>query len=77
MKLRVLSETTLFHALLKKNYQNGVVLNRTVAFLLPLDAQKTGEEEGFFPLFSPTFLLSLSLLKLKKTPTQIPHLPEY
>jgi hypothetical protein len=52
-------------------------LNDIASFLLPLDTQKIGEEKGFVPLFSPTFLLSLSLLKLKKTPTQIPHFPEY
>jgi hypothetical protein len=46
----------------KEKAQNGAVLNGTVAFLLPLDVQKIGEEEGFIPLFSPTFLLSLSLL---------------
>jgi hypothetical protein len=43
----------------KKRAQNGAVLNGSVAFLLPLDEQKTGEEEGFVPLFSPTSLLSL------------------
>jgi hypothetical protein len=53
----------------KEKAQNGAVLNGTVAFLLPLDVQKIGEEEGFIPLFSPTFLLSLSLLNIKKMPT--------
>ena len=51
MKLRVLAKTASFHTLLKKRAQNGAVLNGTVAFLLPLDAQKTGEEESFVPLF--------------------------
>jgi hypothetical protein len=88
MKRRVLSKMMSFHTLFIKKKKgkgkaqnnavlNGTVQNGTVAFLLPLDAQKTGEEEGFVPLFSPTFLLSLSLRKLKKTPTQIPHLLEY
>jgi len=56
MKQRVLAKTAPFHTLLKKRAQNGAVLNGTVAFLLPLDAQKTGEEESFVPLFSPSFL---------------------
>jgi hypothetical protein len=37
---------------------NGAVLNGTISLLLPLDAQRTGEEEAFFPLFFS--LLSLS-----------------
>jgi hypothetical protein len=61
------------HCSLKKRAQNGAVLNDTVAFLLPLDAQKTGEEESFVPLFSPT---SLPLKSIKKTPTKDPHLPK-
>ena len=82
IKRHVLSKMTPFHTLFikkkkKEKARNGVVLNDTIAFLLPLDAQKTGEEEGFVLLFSPMFLLSLSLLKLKKTPTQVLHLPEY
>jgi hypothetical protein len=37
-----------------------------------MDVQKIGEEEGFVPLFSPTSLLSLSLLNIKKTLTITP-----
>jgi len=75
MKRRVLSKTTPFHALFikKMRAQNSVVLNGTVVFLLPLDAQKTGEEESFVPLFSPT---SFPLKSIKKTPTKDPHLPK-
>jgi hypothetical protein len=72
MKRRVLAKMASFHTLLKKKKmaQNGVVLNGTIVFLLPLDAQKTGEEESFVPLFSPTFRpLKSSKRRRPKTPT--------
>jgi hypothetical protein len=61
----------------KKKAQNDVVLNGTIAFLLPLDAQKIGEKESFVPLFSPMFILSLSLLNIKKTPTIATYINSY
>jgi hypothetical protein len=72
MKRRVLAKMASFHTFLKKKKmaQNGVVLNGTIVFLLPLDAQKTGEEESFVPLFSPTFRpLKSSKRRRPKTPT--------
>jgi hypothetical protein len=59
MKRRVLSKTASFHALFtqKKRDQNGVVLNGTITFLLPLDAQNRGKRRFFLPLFSSTSLL--------------------
>jgi hypothetical protein len=78
MKRRVLVKTTSFHAFhwkkkekRKKKEVNGVVLNNTISLLLPLDAQRTGEEEDFVPLH---LLLSLSLPKPKKKPDRAPHL---
>jgi len=55
----------------KKKEVNGVVLNNTISLLLPLDAQRTGEEEDFVPLH---LLLSLSLPKPKKKTRQSPPL---
>jgi len=48
-------------------------LNGTVGLLLPLDARGRGRRR----IFSPAFLLSLSLLKLKKTPIEAPYLPKF
>jgi hypothetical protein len=64
MKRRVLSKTTPFHPLFikKEEVQNDAVLNGTVGLLLPLDTRGRGRR-------SSHLLLSLSLLKLKKTPT--------
>jgi hypothetical protein len=57
-----LVKTASFHAFHWKKREreraNGAVLNGTISLLLPLDAQRTGEEEAFFPLFFS--LLSLS-----------------
>ena len=70
MKQRVLSKTASFHPLfIKKKSLNDVVLNGTVGLLLPLDALSRGRRSSSLPL-------SLSLLKLKKTPTQSSHLPK-
>jgi hypothetical protein len=41
----------------KKEEANGAVLNGTISLLLPLDTQRTGEEEAFS---LPFFILSLS-----------------
>jgi hypothetical protein len=57
----------------KKRSKNGVVLNGTMCLLLPLDAQRTGEEESFVPCFSP---LSLSLSQYPKKPDKTPYMPE-
>jgi hypothetical protein len=40
------------HFFFKKS-KNGVVLNDTICLLLPMDAQRTGEEEDFSPLLCP------------------------
>jgi hypothetical protein len=67
MKRCILGKTASFHAFhwKKRRSKNGVVLNGTMCLLLPLDAQRTGEEEAFVPCFSP---LSLSFPIPKKTP---------
>jgi len=68
MKRCILGKTASFHAFhwKKRRSKNGVVLNGTMCLLLPLDAQRTGEEEAFVPCF----LLSLSLSQYpKKHPT--------
>jgi hypothetical protein len=65
MKRHVLVKTAPFHAFhctlkkkqKKKRKANDAVLNGTISLLLPLDAQRTGEEEAFSPCF---FILSLS-----------------
>jgi hypothetical protein len=59
MKRSVLLETTLFHPLLTKNKENGVVLNDTIHLLLPLDVHRQGKKE----IFSPITPLSLSFPK--------------
>jgi hypothetical protein len=51
----------------KKKEVNGAVLNDTISLLLSLDAQRTGEEEAFFP----SFFYPLSLPKPKKSTTQL------
>jgi hypothetical protein len=56
----------------KGKAKNGAVLNNTIAFLLPLDAQGRGRRILFslalpVPSFSET---------TKKMPTQSPHLPK-
>jgi len=51
----------------KKEEANDAVLNDTISLLLPLDAQRTGEEEAFFP----SFFYPLSLPKPKKPTTRL------
>jgi hypothetical protein len=63
-----LSKTAPFHPLFKKKAPNDAILNGIVGLLLSLDARGKGRRR----FFSPVFLLSLSLLKLKKTPTETP-----
>jgi hypothetical protein len=61
MKRRVLVKTAPFHAFhckKKREEANGAVLNGTISLLLPLDTQRTGEEEAFFLLFFYPFSLS-------------------
>jgi hypothetical protein len=59
----------------KKRSKNDVVLKCTICLLLPLDAQRTREEESFVACFSP-LSLSLSLSQNPKKPEKTPHLPE-
>jgi len=72
MKRRVLSKMALFNTLfIKKNEaRNGAVLTALWVFFF-LWTREAKEEENFS---SPAFLLSLSLLNLKKMATQPPHL---
>jgi hypothetical protein len=56
----------------KKRDPNDAVLNKTVDLLLPLDVRGKGRSIFFFPLFSSIFILSLSLLNIKKMPTITP-----
>jgi len=75
MKRRVLVKTAPFHAFhcqKKKREANGAVLNGTISLLLPLDTQRTGEEEAFS---LPFFILYLSPKTQKKpTPRLVPSL---
>jgi len=51
----------------KKKAPNDAILNSIVGLLLPVDTRGRGRR-----FFSPVFLLPLSFLKLKKTPTKAP-----
>ena len=68
MKRRVLVKTMPFHAFEKekeKKKANGALLNGTIDLLLPLDVQRTGEEEAI--MFPCNATISISLC---------PHLPK-
>ena len=59
MTRRVLSKTTPFNSLFIKKTRNGVVLNGTADFLLPLDVKRNRGRKLRSPVFSPPFFLLL------------------
>ena len=56
MKWRIFAKMVSFHTLLKKKSSKRCRFERHCSLSSSLDAQKTGEEESFVPLFSPSFL---------------------
>jgi len=59
MTRRVLSKTAPFNSLFIKKTRNGVVLNGTADFLLPLDVKRNRGRKLRSPVFSPPFFLLL------------------
>jgi len=59
MTRRVLSKTAPFNSLFIKKTQNGVVLNGTAYFLLPLEVKRNRGRKLRSPVFSPPFFLLL------------------